>query len=165
MDFNRPYDTPPNLNGIWGALLFNVYRAQRQERVVQAEMVGLIDRAQSSLVALNEAVVLIDDLQQIEWCNPAAQHLLGISLLDRGTNVLGILRQPSFIEYFNHIDQAPDGIKLKSSILDDHYVQIKLTPLVAKVYCWSLTILRVCIIWSKCVKTLSIIFHMSYAHH
>ena len=58
---NRPYDTPPNLNGIWGALLFNVYRAQRQERVVQAEMVGLIDRAQSSLVALNEAVVLIDD--------------------------------------------------------------------------------------------------------
>ena len=125
---NRPYDTPPNLNGIWGALLFNVYRAQRQERVVQAEMVGLIDRAQSSLVALNEAVVLIDDLQQIEWCNPAAQYLLGISLLDRGTNVLGILRQPSFIEYFNHIDQAPDGIKLKSSILDDHYVQIKLTP-------------------------------------
>ena len=27
---NRPYDVPPNLNGIWGALLFNVYRAQRQ---------------------------------------------------------------------------------------------------------------------------------------
>ena len=36
----------------FGALLFNVYRAQRQERIVQAEMVGLIDRAQSSLVAL-----------------------------------------------------------------------------------------------------------------
>jgi Domain of unknown function (DUF3329). len=30
---NRPYDVPPNINGIWGALLFNVYRAQRQERV------------------------------------------------------------------------------------------------------------------------------------
>lgn len=27
---NRPYDVPPNLSGIWGALLFNVYRAQRQ---------------------------------------------------------------------------------------------------------------------------------------
>ncbi len=48
---NRPYDVPPNLDGIWAALLFNVYRAQRQERIVQAEMVGLIDRAQSSLVA------------------------------------------------------------------------------------------------------------------
>ena len=39
--------------GIWG-VLFNVYRAQRQERIVQAEMVGLIDRAQSSLVALQK---------------------------------------------------------------------------------------------------------------
>ena len=83
----RPYDAPPNLHGIWGALLFNVYRAQRQERIVQAEMVGLIDRAQSSLVALAEAVVLIDDQHLIEWWNPAAERLLGINPLDRGRNL------------------------------------------------------------------------------
>ncbi len=124
---NRPYDVPPNLHGIWGALLFNVYRAQRQERVVQAEMVGLIDRAQSSLVALAEAVVLTDELHQIEWSNPAAERLLGIQSLDRGRNLLTILRQPNFIEYFNDIDKSPDGIKIKSSIQDEHYVQIKLT--------------------------------------
>ena len=92
---NRPYDVPPNLDGIWGALLFNVYRAQRQERIVQAEMVGLIDRAQSSLVALAEAVVLMDELHQIEWWNPAAEKLLGIQQLDHGRNILSILRQPS----------------------------------------------------------------------
>lgn len=108
-------------------MLFNVYRAQRQERIVQAEMVGLIDRAQSSLVALAEAVVLIDELQQIEWWNPAAEKLLGIQTLDRGRNILTILRQPSFIEYFNHIDQAPDGLKMKSSAFEDHYVQVKMT--------------------------------------
>ncbi|WP_111861530.1 phosphate regulon sensor histidine kinase PhoR [Acinetobacter sp. CFCC 10889] len=124
---NRPYDVPPNLSGIWGALLFNVYRAQRQERVVQAEMVGLIDRAQSSLIALAEAVVLTDELHQIEWWNPAAEKLLGIQMLDRGRNLLTILRQPSFIEYFNNIDQSPDGIKIKSTVYDEHYVQVKLT--------------------------------------
>ena len=124
---NRPYDMPPNLNGIWGALLFNVYRAQRQERIVQAEMVGLIDRAQSSLVALAEAVVLIDDQHQIEWWNPAAEKLLGINPLDRGRNLLAILRQPSFIEYFNHIDQAPDGIRLQAQMDEERYVQVKLT--------------------------------------
>ena len=124
---NRPYDVPPNLDGIWGALLFNVYRAQRQERIVQAEMVGLIDRAQSSLVALAEAVVLIDESHQIEWWNPAAEKLLGIQPLDRGRNILTILRQPSFIEYFNHIDQAPDGIRLQAQMDEDHYVQVKLT--------------------------------------
>ncbi|WP_151742726.1 MULTISPECIES: phosphate regulon sensor histidine kinase PhoR [unclassified Acinetobacter] len=124
---NRPYDVPPNLNGIWGALLFNVYRAQRQERIVQAEMVGLIDRAQSSLVALAEAVVLIDDQHQIEWWNPAAEKLLGISPLDRGRNLLSILRQPSFIEYFNHSDQSPDGIRLQAQMDEERYVQVKLT--------------------------------------
>ena len=124
---NRPYDVPPNLDGIWGALLFNVYRAQRQERIVQAEMVGLIDRAQSSLVALAEAVVLIDESHQIEWWNPAAEKLLGIQPLDRGRNILTILRQPNFIEYFNHINQAPDGLKMKSSAFEDHYVQVKMT--------------------------------------
>ncbi len=124
---NRPYDVPPNLDGIWGALLFNVYRAQRQERIVQAEMVGLIDRAQSSLVALAEAVVLIDELHQIEWWNPAAEKLLGIQQLDHGRNILSILRQPSFIEYFTNIDLAPDDLKMKSSLLEAHYVQVKLT--------------------------------------
>lgn len=124
---NRPYDMPPNLNGIWGALLFNVYRAQRQERIVQAEMVGLIDRAQSSLVALAEAVVLIDDQHQIEWWNPAAEKLLGINPLDRGRNLLSILRQPNFIEYFKNSDQAPDGIRLQAQMDEDRYVQVKLT--------------------------------------
>lgn len=124
---NHPYDVPPNLDGIWGALLFNVYRAQRQERIVQAEMVGLIDRAQSSLVALQEAVVLIDESHQIEWWNPAAEKLLGIQSLDRGRNILTILRQPVFIEYFHHIDDAPDGLKMKSSVFEDHYVQVKMT--------------------------------------
>ena len=123
----RPYDAPPNLHGIWGALLFNVYRAQRQERIVQAEMVGLIDRAQSSLVALAEAVVLIDDQHLIEWWNPAAERLLGINPLDRGRNLLSILRQPNFIKYFNNIDQTPDGIRLQTQIDVEHYVHVKMT--------------------------------------
>ncbi len=124
---NRPYDVPPNIGGIWGALLFNVYRAQRQERIVQAEMVELIDRAQSSLVALQEAVVLIDENQQIEWWNPAAERLLGISSDDRRRNILTLLRQPSFIEYYHYIDESPDGLKMRSSLFEDHYVQVKMT--------------------------------------
>ncbi len=124
---NRPYDVPPNINGVWGALLFNVYRAQRQERIVQAEMVSLIDRAQSSLVALKEAVVLLDEQHNIEWWNPAAEELLGIHRSDTGRNILSLLRQPDFIEYFHHIDEAPDGIKMKASTLEDFYVQVKMT--------------------------------------
>lgn len=124
---HRPYDTPPNVSGLCGALAFNIYRAQRQERVVQAEMVTLIDRAQSSLFALAEAVVITDELHQIEWWNPAAEHLLGIKQQDKYNNLLGILRQPIFVEYFHNMEQHPDGIKIKSSIYEGRHVQIKLT--------------------------------------
>lgn len=124
---NRPYDVPPNLSGIWGALLFNVYRAQRQERIVQSEMVGLIDRTQSSLVALSEAIILTDDLHQIEWWNPAAEKLFGIQSLDRGRNILAIIRQPDFVEYFHNINDVQDGIKIKLSTDENKYAQIKLT--------------------------------------
>ena len=71
------------------ALPFNV-TVPSQERIVQAEMVGLIIDQTQSLVALAEAVVLIDDQHQIEWGNPAAEKLLGISPLDRGRNLLAI---------------------------------------------------------------------------
>lgn len=124
---NRPYDVPPNLNGIWGALLFNVYRAQRQERIVQSEMVSLIDRTQSSLMALSEAIIMTDDLQQIDWWNPAAEQLFGIQPLDRGRNILTIIRQPDFVEYFKNVNQVPDGIKIKLATDDTKYAQIKLT--------------------------------------
>jgi PAS domain-containing protein len=33
-------------------------------------------------------VVLIDDMQQIEWWNPAAERLLGIEQMTRGRNIL-----------------------------------------------------------------------------
>ncbi len=63
-------------------------------------------------MALQEAVVLIDDMQQIEWWNPAAERLLGIEQNDRGHgNILTLLRQPSFVDYYNNIDAAPDGLK------------------------------------------------------
>ena len=94
-------EPPPELSGIWSALLFNVYRAQRRERTLQAEMVGLIDRAQSSLMALEEAVVLIDEEHCLEWWNPASERLLGLKLGDRRRQVLTILRNPEFIKYFN----------------------------------------------------------------
>lgn len=120
-------EPPPDLSGVWGALLFNVYRAQRRERMMQAEMVGLIDRAQSSLMALEEAVVLIDEQHCIEWWNPAAERLLSLKFGDHKRQVLTIIRHPDFIQYFNHVNDFPDGIVVESSFHDGRYTQIKLT--------------------------------------
>ena len=121
------HEPPPELSGVWGVLLFNVYRAQRRERHMQAEMVGLIDRAQSSLTALEEAVVLIDEQHCLEWWNPAAEKLLGLKLGDHKRKVVTILRNPSFIEYFNNVNDFPDGLIIQSNQIDPRFIQTKLT--------------------------------------
>ncbi|TXJ09429.1 MAG: DUF3329 domain-containing protein, partial [Acinetobacter sp.] len=120
-------DAPPDLPGVWGALLFNVYRAQRRERILQTEMVGFIERARSSLRALEEAIVLIDEQHCIEWWNPAAEQLLGLQEGDYKRQVLTIIRGPEFIHYFNHVNDFPDGLVLEAATPHAHYIQIKLT--------------------------------------
>ena len=120
-------EPPPELSGVWGALLFNVYRAQRRERRMQDEMLGLIDRAQSSLMALEEAVVLIDEQHRLEWWNPASERLLGIKSGDHKRKILTILRHPEFIDYFNHVNDFPDGLSIDSSFHDGRFLQMKIT--------------------------------------
>lgn len=119
------HNDPPALSGVWGALVFNVYRVQRRERLLQAEMLSLIDRAQTALMEIDEAFVLIDDQHCLEWCNPAAERLLGLKFGDQGRPVLSLLRQPEFVDYFNQFDQFPDGIVL-SYVEDERFTQIKL---------------------------------------
>lgn len=55
------------------------------------------------------------------------RKIIGYQSMDRGRNLLSILRQPNFIEYFNHSDQAPDGIRLQAQMDEERYVQVKIT--------------------------------------
>ena len=89
---------------------------------------------------------------------PCCRTFVRISPLDRGRNLLTILRQPTFIEYFNNIDQAPDGIKLHSNFDDDRYVQVKLTRFGGEsrlLVAYDVTRMHNL---EQCVKTSSIIF-------
>lgn len=121
-----PYNPPPELSGAWGALVYNVHRVQRRERQLQAEMLSLIDRAQSSLMAIDEAFVLIDDNHCLEWWNPSAERLLGLKFGDHKRQILTILRQPEFIAYFNAIDDYPDGIILSSQVNQEQFIELRL---------------------------------------
>lgn len=120
-------ESPPELSGVCGALLFNVYRAQRRERMMQAEMVNLIERTQSSVMALEEAVVLIDEQHCLEWWNPASREMLGLKFGDRKLPILSIIRHPDFIDYFNRVNDFPNGISMESSLQPGRHIQVKLT--------------------------------------
>ena len=78
-------------------------------------------------MALEEAVVLIDEEHCLEWWNPASERLLGLKLGDRRRQVLTILRNPDFIKYFNNVADHPNGLILQSTFQEGRFIQVKIT--------------------------------------
>jgi len=50
--------------------------------------------------ALPDAVVILDEDDRIEWCNPRAEEYFGLDLeRDRGQQITYLLRQPQFVDH------------------------------------------------------------------
>jgi len=122
----HPDSEPPELNGIWSGLLHNITRIQISEHRSRKNLLSVISRAQTSVAALEEAVVLIDASSLIEWWNPAAETLLGLKSGDQGRNILNFCRTPAFIRYYEQGNYSQE-IKLPSWINPERYLQCKLT--------------------------------------
>ncbi|WP_410209403.1 phosphate regulon sensor histidine kinase PhoR [Aquirhabdus sp.] len=123
---HTPDQEPPELGGVWSALLYNITRIQISEHRSRKNLLGVISRAQTSVAALEEAVVLIDASSLIEWWNPAAEKILGLKSGDQGRNILNFCRAPEFVSYYQQGNYSQE-IKLKSWINEARYFQCKLT--------------------------------------
>ncbi len=52
------------------------------------------------MTLLPDGVVIMDDVLFLEWCNPAAERHLGLSLTkDKGMRVTNLVRSPEFMDY------------------------------------------------------------------
>ncbi|MEC7119543.1 MAG: phosphate regulon sensor histidine kinase PhoR [Pseudomonadota bacterium] len=122
----NPNDRPPDLSGVWAALVYNVYRIQLSERRARDNLLNIMDRARISVSALEEAVVLVDSHGLLEWWNPAAERLLGFRTGDQGSHILNLIRMPDFARYFES-DQSSEGIKLESWVQPNRFLQCEVT--------------------------------------
>jgi two-component system phosphate regulon sensor histidine kinase PhoR len=70
-----------------------------ERRLVENE-----ERFRRTISALPEGIVLIDASFQIEWCNPVAEHHLGLSLRrDAGLRLTNLVRDPAFVAYMTSV--------------------------------------------------------------
>ena len=122
----HPNDLPPDLKGVWSALVYNIYRIQVSERRARENLISIMDRARASVSALDEAVVLIDRQCLLEWWNPAAERLLGFKAGDQVRNILNLIRSPEFARYFEQ-EQYGEGVKLASWVQAGRFLQCELT--------------------------------------
>ena len=93
-------DEPRFAGAIWHDLFASVRRLQARSRNRKQRMNRFVSRFREAAAALPDAVVILDRANRVEWRNPAADALLGLSRADGiGTSIAAHVRDPVFDEY------------------------------------------------------------------
>ncbi|MBI3898136.1 MAG: phosphate regulon sensor histidine kinase PhoR [Gammaproteobacteria bacterium] len=90
----------PEAPGLWGDVFNEIRKLVRQSEQRSDELNDLLVRFQSASAAMPDAVVILSENEEIEWANPAAEHLLGLDYpRDAGVRLANLIRDPQFTDY------------------------------------------------------------------
>ncbi|GGO77251.1 phosphate regulon sensor protein PhoR [Marinobacterium nitratireducens] len=118
---------PPEAPGHWGELFDQLARLQRRSSKREQDLMAAIQRFQQSSGALQDGLVIIDQDNNLEWWNRAADRLLGFKASsDRGKPVMNLLRDPRFVRYFRR-GKYGEPLELASPIDADMRLQYQIT--------------------------------------
>ncbi|MFZ6863269.1 phosphate regulon sensor histidine kinase PhoR [Undibacterium sp. Ji67W] len=86
--------------GAWTDIFSRLYKLRRGDEKNQTELTEWLARFRQAMTLLPDGVVIMDDVLFLEWCNPAAERHLGLSLSkDKGMRVTNLVRSPEFMDY------------------------------------------------------------------
>jgi two-component system phosphate regulon sensor histidine kinase PhoR len=86
--------------GAWTDVFSRLYRLRRDDERSQGELTEWLARFRQAMHLLPDGVAIMDDVLFLEWCNPAAERHLGLTLeRDKGMRVTNLIRHPDFIDY------------------------------------------------------------------
>ncbi|WP_426106436.1 phosphate regulon sensor histidine kinase PhoR [Massilia sp. TSP1-1-2] len=92
--------TLPDGWGSWTNIFSRLYRLRRDDERNQSELTEWLARFRQAMHLLPDGVAIMDDVLFLEWCNPAAERHLGLTLeKDKGMRVTNLIRHPAFIDY------------------------------------------------------------------
>lgn len=118
-------NAPPDSGSIWGNVYDHLQKKDKQQQSRLNALLELVDLARQSTNALKDAVVVVNQDNELEWWNNPAQTLLGLRReTDRGQQVTNLLRDPRFIRYF-HQRQYDTELEIPSPVSKDILLQIQ----------------------------------------
>ena len=122
---SQVYDDP----GFIGIIIRHLYQQKKQHNLRKKRTKSILGRLNRNISALPDATVLLNEEQEILWCNEPARYLLNIrSPQDIGHRISNLIRGPEFIEYLEgrHSDET---VEIDSPIDPAITVQIKIAAI------------------------------------
>ncbi len=90
----------PEGSGAWDDMFAYLARYVRTHSQSREQLSLALERMQRATSAMPDGIVILDETNRIEWCNPIAERHLGIKQdLDSGQQIIHIVRQIPFVEY------------------------------------------------------------------
>lgn len=114
--------------GEWDGVFGRLYRHEKDLRAEIARRDEEIAHLLAAGQALTDGVVLLDRLNQIQFCNRMAESQLGLVVrTDRGQHIANLVRQPEFVDYLETADFSRP-LTLRSDRRDDRVYSIHVIP-------------------------------------
>lgn len=114
--------------GAWDGVFGRLYRHEKDLRAQIAQRDHEITMLVAAGQALTDGVVLLDQHNQILFCNTTAEDQLGLVVrTDRGQPVVNLVRQPEFVAYLQDEDYSRP-LTLRSERGEDRVLSIYVIP-------------------------------------
>ena len=103
---NSPKPGPlPAVTPRWDQVFKGLIKIQKRQRASEAALSRALDRFEQAARALPDAVILLNNASQIEWCNTRAEEYFQLKLnRDRSVQIDYLLRQPAFRAFVSSSD-------------------------------------------------------------
>lgn len=117
--------TLPSASGHWQAI-FDTLRNFVQRHQLQAfELSNSMSRFKNAVSVLPDGVVIFNQNQQVEWCNPAAESQLGLNLWrDQDHKLNAGVHHPEAVNYLE-AEQYDEPLKIKSRLHPDKDIELR----------------------------------------
>jgi len=90
----------PDGAGVWEEVFAKLSRLMRSQNQSAEQLSFALSRLQQATAAMPEGVMILNEADRIEWCNPVAEQHFGIAFeMDAGQQLTYLVRQPQFVEY------------------------------------------------------------------
>lgn len=119
----------PDGSGSWDEIFSSLHRMLRRQTQIESRLSAALVRFQRAGAAFPEGVVLLDERDHIEWCNPRAEGQLGVHHeRDRNQQITNLVRNPAFVSYLNAGSFAEPLILRLTRSEGDLVLSIQLVP-------------------------------------
>ncbi len=119
---------PPDATGTWGDIFYRLDKLQRSQKASRTQLVNALDQFEHAAMAVPDGMIILNNTEQIEWCNPASRRFLGLDCeRDQGQYVRYLLRQAHFQAFFDANDYA-QRLTCKSPLDNSISLSLQMVP-------------------------------------